>query len=60
MRIMTEKRYNALMNKTFMDGYKMGEEAGKLKGLMMVVTPNDIRELFGFPRIENKNDIESE
>lgn len=51
--IISKKKFTALIEKektkAFVEGYKKGVSAGKQEMLFNTVTPNYIREVFGFP-----------
>lgn len=50
--LVNSKEYNEALNQAMIDGYKLGYEAGKMKGLTAQFTVNEIREMFGLKSIE--------
>lgn len=61
MVIVTDKNYNAALNKAFLDGYRQGLAEGKREKILSSFTTNEIRELFGLDPIDGqeKNNYES-
>lgn len=49
---LTEQEYDAALLKEYLKGYKEGFRYGKKIGFSKQLTPNDIRELLGLPKIE--------
>lgn len=52
--IISLKDYNAALNNAYLIGRKDGVIEGKREALFEALTPNEIRELLGVPRIEEK------
>lgn len=56
--IITKKKFTALIekekSKAYLQGYERGIELGKREMLMKKVTPNDIRQAFGFPPLSKE------
>lgn len=46
--IMTEREYNAALNKAMKRGYDLGYSKGREDMLFSKVTPNEIRKILGF------------
>ena len=64
MVIMSQKRYNEIVNKVtdemYAFGYKRGYEDGKREAILSKTTPNELRALLGLPPLtftEVKNNV---
>lgn len=51
MKILTEKAYNAAINKAFLEGYEEGRKQGKGEALFEKNTVNQIREALGLCKL---------
>lgn len=51
---MSEKVFNEELNKAYLDGYKKGYESGVNDGILKKHTPNQLREIFDLPPIQDR------
>lgn len=49
---MTYQEYNAALNKARKEGYDLGYSKGREDMLFSTATPNQIREILGFDKVE--------
>lgn len=56
MIILSNKQYNAELNKVFLEGYERGKEEGKRENLYARVTPNELRRLLGLDELKGEDD----
>lgn len=45
----SKKKYDAALNKAYIEGYELGRKTGAAEGFMDKHTMNHIREMFGLP-----------
>lgn len=51
----SKKKYNAALNKAYIEGYELGRKTGVAKGFMDNHTINHIREMVGLPPLPEAN-----
>lgn len=52
--VISKKDYDAAINKAFMEGYKLGLQAGRQEGLMAKITPNELRKYLGLEPLKGE------
>lgn len=51
---LSEKEFNAAVNKAYLEGYEAGKRDGFRNAVERKVTPNMLREYLGLPKIETQ------
>ena len=59
MPFISKKNFNKLLNKAYLDGYRLGCESGRFEATIHRYSPNELREILGLKPVDKTKEQEN-